>query len=60
MTAVDGHKRTGRTGVCVGCGEPIEEVDLYGTPFFTHKPRRECLTWWHTGDRFPTHQARPA
>lgn len=47
------------TDVCV-CGRPIKQVDLSGTPFFEHKPRRDCLTWWHEDlDYFPTHQARP-
>jgi hypothetical protein len=45
---------------CV-CGRPIKQVDLSGTAFFEHKPRRDCLTWWHEDpDYFPTHQARPA
>ncbi|HEX6682123.1 MAG TPA: hypothetical protein VF062_04985 [Candidatus Limnocylindrales bacterium] len=47
------------TDMCV-CGRPIRQVDLSGTAFFEHKPRRDCLTWWHEDpDYFPTHQARP-
>lgn len=49
---------TGKTGACRKCGRPIVEVDLYGTPFFTHKPRRDCLTWWHV-DGTNNHQAVP-
>lgn len=45
---------------CWGCGREIVKVDLYGSPFFTHKPRRHCLTWWHVEQRRNlTHQASP-
>jgi hypothetical protein len=46
------------THVCGKCGKPVRQVDLYGTPFFTHKPRRDCLTWWHIDQaRNFSHQA---
>lgn len=45
---------------CWKCGREIVQVDLYGRPFFTHKPRRDCLTWWHVDQgRNLTHQAEP-
>lgn len=45
---------------CQGCGREIVQVDLYGSPFFTHKSRRDCLTWWHVEQlRNVTHQATP-
>ena len=48
------------THSCAKCGEPVRTVDLSGTPFFTHKPRRDCLTWWHIEQRRNyTHQAEP-
>lgn len=53
--------KTGRVGVCAKCGADVEEVDLHGTPFFTRRPRRECLTWWHVEQRRNlTHQAVPS
>lgn len=54
----DGNRRTGRTATC-SCGRDLEEIDLYGTPFFTRLLRRDCLTWWHV-DGTATHQGRPA
>lgn len=46
---------------CAKCGDPIKRVDLHGTPFFTHRPRRDCLTWWHVDARRNlSHQAEPA
>ena len=47
------------THACAKCGDPVRQVDLYGTAFFTHKPRSECLTWWHIDQRRNTHQAVP-
>jgi hypothetical protein len=45
---------------CGKCGREVIQVDLYGTPFFTHKPRRDCLTWWHVDQRRNlSHQAVP-
>jgi len=45
---------------CRKCGREIVQVDLYGSAFFTHKPRRDCLTWWHVEQhRNVSHQAEP-
>ena len=46
---------------CGKCGREVYKVDLYGRPFFTHKPRPDCLTWWHVDEnRNVTHQAVPS
>lgn len=45
---------------CRKCGREVVQVDLTGSPFFTHKPRRDCLTWWHVDQRRNySHQAVP-
>lgn len=44
---------------CYLCGEPIKQVDLYGTPFFEHASQHERWTWWHVDASRNNHQAKP-
>lgn len=45
---------------CKYCGHPIERVDLYGTEFFQHVNRKDCVVWRHVDkERNITHQAKP-